>query len=61
MTQALPPSPQSVVSSMWQAPVSSQQPAQLPGPQPLELPKLEKSKYVRPPIQEQNFIPLIYR
>jgi polyphosphate kinase 2 len=30
-------------------------------PQPLELPKLEKSKYVRPPIQEQNFIPLVYR
>ena len=29
--------------------------------EPLELPKLEKSKYVRPPIQEQNFIPLIYR
>jgi polyphosphate kinase 2 len=30
-------------------------------PEPLELPKLEKSKYVRPPIQEQNFIPLLYR
>jgi polyphosphate kinase 2 len=30
-------------------------------PAPLELPKLEKSKYVRPPIQEQNFIPLVYR
>jgi len=30
-------------------------------PEPLELPKLEKSKYVRPPIQEQNFIPLIYK
>jgi polyphosphate kinase 2 len=30
-------------------------------PGPLELPKLEKSKYVRPPIQEQNFIPEIYR
>jgi polyphosphate kinase 2 len=30
-------------------------------PAPLELPKLEKSKYVRPPIQEQNFIPQIYR
>jgi polyphosphate kinase 2 len=29
-------------------------------PAPLELPKLEKSKYVRPPIQEQNFIPQIY-
>src|SRR6266581_5258468 len=26
-------------------------------PQPLSLPPLEKSKYVRPPIQEQNFIP----
>jgi hypothetical protein len=30
-------------------------------PEPLELPKLEKSKYVRPPIQEQNFIPQLYR
>jgi polyphosphate kinase 2 len=29
-------------------------------PAPLELPKLKKSKYVRPPIQEQNFIPQIY-
>ena len=29
-------------------------------PEPLELPKLEKSKYVRPPIQEQNFIPQVY-
>jgi polyphosphate kinase 2 len=28
---------------------------------PLKLPKLEKSKYVRPPIQEQNFIPEVYR
>jgi len=27
----------------------------------LKLPKLDKSKYVRPPIQEQNFIPLVYR
>jgi polyphosphate kinase 2 (PPK2 family) len=30
-------------------------------PAPLKLPKLEKSKYVRPPIQEQNFIPEVYR
>jgi len=30
-------------------------------PGPLPLPPLEKTKYVRPPIQEQNFIPLIYR
>jgi polyphosphate kinase 2 len=30
-------------------------------PAPLKLPKLEKSKYVRPPIQEQNFIPQVYR
>jgi polyphosphate kinase 2 len=30
-------------------------------PEPLKLPKLEKSKYVRPPIQEQNFIPQAYR
>lgn len=30
-------------------------------PEHLELPPLGKSKYVRPPIQEQNFIPEIYR
>jgi polyphosphate kinase 2 len=30
-------------------------------PEPLALPPLNKSKYVRPPIQEQNFIPEIYR
>ncbi len=30
-------------------------------PETLVLPKLEKTKYVRPPIQEQNFIPEIYR
>jgi polyphosphate kinase 2 (PPK2 family) len=30
-------------------------------PEPLELPKLAKTKYVRPPIQEQNFIPQVYR
>jgi polyphosphate kinase 2 len=30
-------------------------------PGPLPLPPLEKSKYVRPPIQEQNFIPEVYR
>ena len=30
-------------------------------PEPLKLPKLEKTKYVRPPIQEQNFIPEVYR
>jgi polyphosphate kinase 2 len=30
-------------------------------PEPLELPKLDKSKYVRPPIHEQNFIPQVYR
>jgi len=29
--------------------------------EPLKLPALGKSKYVRPPIQEQNFIPEIYR
>ena len=29
--------------------------------EPLKLPKLEKSKYVRPPIQEQNFIPEVYK
>src|SRR5271157_1799342 len=30
-------------------------------PQPLPLPPLDKTKYVRPPIQEQNFIPQYYR
>jgi hypothetical protein len=30
-------------------------------PEPLTLPRLEKSKYVRPPFQEQNFIPEVYR
>ena len=30
-------------------------------PEPLALPKLDKTKYVRPPIQEQNFIPEVYR
>lgn len=30
-------------------------------PETLVLPKLEKTKYVRPPIQEQNFIPEVYR
>lgn len=29
-------------------------------PEPLALPPLNKSKYVRPPIQEQNFIPTVY-
>jgi polyphosphate kinase 2 len=29
--------------------------------EPLKLPPIMKSKYVRPPIQEQNFIPEIYR
>jgi len=29
-------------------------------PEPLKLPPIGKSKYVRPPIQEQNFIPAIY-
>jgi polyphosphate kinase 2 len=30
-------------------------------PEPLALPPIVKSKYVRPPIQEQNFIPQVYR
>ena len=30
-------------------------------PDRLKLPTLDKSKYVRPPIQEQNFIPQVYR
>jgi polyphosphate kinase 2 len=29
-------------------------------PERLKLPALDKSKYVRPPIQEQNFIPQVY-
>ena len=29
-------------------------------PEPLKLPPIMKSKYVRPPIQEQNFIPEVY-
>ena len=29
-------------------------------PEPLKLPALMKSKYVRPPMQEQNFIPQVY-
>ncbi|MGD0736184.1 MAG: polyphosphate kinase 2 [Terracidiphilus sp.] len=30
-------------------------------PEPLKLPALNKSKYVRPPMNEQNFIPEVYR
>ena len=30
-------------------------------PEPLKLPPLGKSKYVRPPIHEQNFIPEVYK
>ncbi|MGB6132932.1 MAG: polyphosphate kinase 2 [Acidobacteriaceae bacterium] len=30
-------------------------------PEKLELPALERGKYKRPPIQEQNFIPAVYR
>ncbi len=30
-------------------------------PESLKLPELEKSNYVRPPIQEQSFIPEVYR
>jgi len=29
-------------------------------PEPLKLPRIVKSKYVRPPIQEQNFVPEVY-
>ena len=29
-------------------------------PEPLKLPPIVKSKYVRPPIQEQNFVPEVY-
>jgi len=30
-------------------------------PKPLKLPALDKTKYVRPPIEEQHFIPEVYR
>jgi polyphosphate kinase len=30
-------------------------------PEPLKLPPIEKSKYVRPPIEEQTFVPEVYR
>jgi polyphosphate kinase len=30
-------------------------------PKPMKLPPVGKSKYVRPPIQEQNFVPEMYR
>jgi polyphosphate kinase len=30
-------------------------------PKPVKLPPLDKSKYVRPPIQEQHFIPEVYK
>jgi len=30
-------------------------------PKPLKLPPLEKAKYIRPPIHDQNFIPEIYK
>jgi len=30
-------------------------------PEPLKLPPIMKSKYVRPPIGEQNFVPQVYR
>ncbi len=30
-------------------------------PEPIKLPALDKTKYVRPPIEEQNFIPEVYR
>ena len=30
-------------------------------PEPLKLPPLDKTKYVRPPFEEQNFIPELYR
>jgi hypothetical protein len=29
-------------------------------PKPMKLPPLDKSKYVRPPIHEQNFVPEVY-
>ena len=30
-------------------------------PEPMKLPSLDKTKYIRPPIDEQNFIPEVYR
>ena len=30
-------------------------------PEPLKLPHVEKAKYVRPPMQEQTFVPEVYR
>ncbi len=30
-------------------------------PKPLKLPPLDKLKYVRPPIHEQNFVPVLYK
>jgi polyphosphate kinase len=30
-------------------------------PEPIKLPPLDKTKYVRPPIDEQNFVPEVYR
>jgi hypothetical protein len=30
-------------------------------PEPLALPPLDKTKYVRPPMHEQSFIPQVYR
>jgi hypothetical protein len=30
-------------------------------PKPLKLPRLEKTKYIRPPMHDQTFIPEVYR
>ncbi len=30
-------------------------------PKPMKLPPLDKSKYIRPPIHEQNFVPEVYK
>jgi hypothetical protein len=30
-------------------------------PEPVKLPALDKSKYVRPPIEDQNFVPELYQ
>ena len=30
-------------------------------PEPIKLPPLDKSKYIRPPIEDQNFIPTVYQ
>jgi len=30
-------------------------------PEPLKLPPLDRTKYIRPPMHQQNFIPEVYK